>query len=224
MFSQATFSFLDELAANNARDWFEANQARYEALVREPALNFIAAMALELEKFAPHFRAEPRRTGGSLMRVHRDTRFARDKRPYKTNIGIQFRHEVGKDVHAPGFYMHIATDECFFGAGCWHPDSDMLARIRARITDHPERWFAVRGDKRFAAHWLLAGESLTRPPRGYAVDHPAIDDIKRKDFIGLAPLSFAEATDAGLITLAAHRFAAAVPLMAFLCEAQGVPY
>ena len=224
MFSQATFNFLDELAANNARAWFEANQTRYEALVREPALTFIAAMAPELEKFAPQFRAEPRRTGGSLMRVHRDTRFARDKRPYKTNIGIQFRHEAGKDVHAPGFYLHIATDGCFFGAGCWHPEPAILAGIRARITDHPERWFAVRDDEHFAAHWTLAGESLTRPPRGYAVDHPAIDDIKRKDFIALAPLSFAEATDADLTRLAAQRFAAAAPLMAFLCEAQGVAY
>ena len=223
MFTAATFAFLDELRVNNDRVWFEGNKARYEAEVREPALAFIAAMAPLLAGFAPEFRAEPRKMGGSLMRVFRDTRFSRDKTPYKTNIGIQFRHKLGKNIHAPGFYLHIATDECFFGAGCWHPDSDMLARIRTRITDHPERWFAARDDKDFAAHWVLAGGSLTRPPRGYAVDHPAIDDIKRKDFIALAPLSFAEATDTGLTRLAAQRFAAATPLMAFLCEAQGVP-
>lgn len=224
MFSLATFRFLDELAANNARIWFEANQTRYEALVREPALEFIAAMAPELAKFAPHFRAEPRKVGGSLMRVHRDTRFARNKSPYKTNIGIHFRHELGKDAHAPGFYVHIATDECFFGVGCWHPDSDGLARIRGHISDHPQRWFAARDDKRFAANWRLAGESLSRPPRGFAPDHPAVDDIKRKDFIGLAPLSQAEATDRDLTTLAAERFAAAEPLMKFLCEALRVAY
>lgn len=224
MFSQATIRFLDELAANNERPWFEANQGRYESLVREPALRFIAAMAPELERFAPRFRADPRRMGGSLMRVHRDTRFARDKRPYKTNIGIQFRHELGKDVHAPGFYLHIATDECFFGAGCWHPDSGALGRIRAHITAHPERWLAARDDPRFTAHWRLAGESLARPPRGYAVDHPAIDDIKRKDFIGLAELSVGDVTAPGLVDLAAQRFAAAAPLTDFLCAALGVPY
>lgn len=224
MFSKATFSFLDELAANNDRGWFEANKPRYEELVREPALDFIAAMAPELEKFAPHFRAEPKKMGGSLMRVFRDTRFARDKSPYKTNIGIQFRHELGKDVHAPGYYLHIASDECFFGAGCWHPEADMLGHIRDLITANPKRWFAVRDDKKFAAHWALAGDSLTRPPRGYAADHPAIDDLKRKDFIGLAALSAAEVTRSGLVKLAAQRFAAATPLMKFLCEAQGVQY
>ncbi len=224
MFSKATFNFLDELAANNDRAWFEANKARYEALVREPALEFIAAMAPVLAKLAPHFRAEPRKMGGSLMRVFRDTRFARDKSPYKTNIGIQFRHELGKDVHAPGFYMHIATDECFFGAGCWHPEADGLGRIRALIAAKPERWFAVRDEKKFAALWTLAGDSLTRPPRGYAADHPAIEDLKRKDFIGLAPLPFADATGPGLVKLAGARFATAALLMKFLCEAQGVQY
>jgi uncharacterized protein (TIGR02453 family) len=224
MFTQATLDFLDELAANNDRAWFEANRARYEALVREPALEFIEAMALPLAKFAPHFRAEPRKMGGSLMRVFRDTRFARDKRPYKTNIGIQFRHELGKDVHAPGFYVHIATDECFFGVGCWHPEADALGRIRDLIVAKPERWFAARDDKKFAAHWQLSGESLSRPPRGYAADHPAIEDLKYKDFVAMASLSFDEATKPSLVKLAGTRFAAAKPLMAFLCEAVGVAF
>ena len=224
MFSKATLGFLDELAANNERAWFEENKPRYEALVREPALEFIAAMAAPLAKFAPHFRAEPRKMGGSLMRVFRDTRFARDKSPYKTNIGIQLRHELGKDVHAPGFYLHIATDECFFGAGCWHPEADALGRIRDLIAAQPKRWLAARDDRKFAAHWALAGDSLTRPPRGYAADHAAIEDLKRKDFIGLAALSFSDATGPGLVKLATEHFAAAAPLMKFLCEAQGVQY
>lgn len=224
MFSKATLDFLDELAANNDRAWFEANKHRYEALVREPALAFIAAMAPELAKFAPHFRAEPRKVGGSLMRVFRDTRFSRDKTPYKTNIGIQFRHELGKDVHAPGFYLHIATDGCFLGAGCWHPEPDALGRIRDRVAADPKRWFKVRDDRKMAAQWELAGESLSRPPRGYAADHPAIEDIKRKDFVALAPLTFAEAIRPGLVKTASTRFAAAVPLMKFLCDALEAAY
>ncbi|MCK9382076.1 MAG: TIGR02453 family protein [Sulfuritalea sp.] len=224
MFSKATFNFLDELAANNDRNWFAANKPRYEALVREPALEFIAEMGAVLEQFAPHFRAEPRKAGGSLMRVFRDTRFARDKSPYKINIGIQFRHELGKDVHAPGFYAHIATDECFFGVGCWHPEADALGRIRDLIAAKPERWFAVRDDRKFAPLWTLAGDSLARPPRGYAANHPAIEDLKRKDFLGLAALSFAEATGPGLVKLAGARFATAAPFMKFLCEAQGIQY
>lgn len=222
MFSKATLDFLDELAANNDRAWFAANKPRYEALVREPALEFIAAMAPALEKFAPNFRAEPRKAGGSLMRVFRDTRFSRNKAPYKTNVGIQFRHALGKDVHAPGFYVHVAADGCFLGAGCWHPEADALGRIRDLVAARPERWFAARDDRKFAAQWELAGDSLTRPPRGYAADHPAVEDLKRKDFIALAPLGFDEAVGKGLVKLAGARFAAAAPFMKFLCEALGV--
>jgi uncharacterized protein (TIGR02453 family) len=224
MFTQATFGFLDELAANNERAWFAANKPRYEQLVREPALEFIAAMEPALQKFAPCFRADARKMGGSLMRVYRDTRFARDKTPYKTNIGIQFRHMLGRDVHAPGFYVHIAPDECFFAAGCWHPDPATLGRLRDHIADNPEQWFAARDDKKFTAQWALWGDSLTRPPRGYDPHHPALADIKRKDFVGLAPLSAAEVTRGDLVKLAGKRFAEAVPLMRFLCAATGVPY
>ncbi len=222
MFTKSTLDFLDELAANNDRAWFEANKARYEERVREPALEFIAAMGPVLERFAPNFRAEPRKMGGSLMRVFRDTRFSRDKTPYKTNIGIQFGHALGKDVHAPGFYVHIATDECFFGVGCWHPEADALGRIRDLVAAKPERWFAARDDKKFAARWALAGDSLTRPPRGYVVDHPAIEDLKRKDFVALASLDFEKVVGPGLVKLAGTRFAAAAPFMGFLCDALGV--
>ncbi len=224
MFSKATFKFLDELAANNRREWFEANKPRYESLVREPALEFIEAMAPELEKFAPHFRADIRKTGGSLMRVFRDTRFSRDKRPYKTNIGIQFRHELGKDVHAPGFYLHIAAEECFLGVGCWHPEPGALGKIRDLIAENPEKWFAARDDKKFAAAWTLEGDRLTRPPRGYPADHIALEDIKRKDFVGLAPLSYQEVLGSELVKLTSARFAAAGALMGFLCAALNVRY
>ena len=224
MFTKSTFKFLNELAANNNRAWFEENKPRYEELVREPALDFIAAMQPVLDSFAPHFRADPRKMGGSLMRVYRDTRFSHDKTPYKTNIGIQFRHELGKDVHAPGFYLHIATDECFLGAGCWRPDPDALGKIRDLIVENPKKWFAARDDKKLVEHLAFAGDSLTRPPRGYAANHVAIEDIKHKDFIVLADLSKAEVIGTGLLKLAGERFKAATPLMRFLCEAVGAQY
>ncbi len=224
MFSTATFTFLAELAANNNREWFEANKPRYESLVREPAQKFISAMGPHLSEFAPRFVADPRKLGGSLMRVFRDTRFSRHKTPYKTNIGIQFRHSLGKDVHAPGFYLHIANDECFFGAGCWHPAPEALGKIRDHIVAQPKQWHALSKNKRMLANWAFAGESLSRPPRGYAADHPAIDDLKRKDFILLAPLDPAAVTDTGLVKLAASQFASATPFMSFLCAAVGAQY
>lgn len=223
MFSSQTFEFLAELKANNRRDWFVANQTRYEALVREPALEFIAAMAPQLTRFAPHFRAEAKKAGGSLMRVFRDTRFACDKSPYKTNVGIHFRHALGKDVHAPGYYVHLAADGCFLGVGCWHPEPVALGRLREAIAERPEQWFKARNDPRFAASFALSGDSLTRLPRGYAADHPAREDLKRKDFIAIAPLAFDEVVASELPAIVAQRFTAATPLVAFLCSALGVP-
>lgn len=224
MFHKATFDFLDELTTHNERAWFEANKPRYESLVREPALEFIAAMAPALQAFAPHFRAEARKMGGSLMRVHRDTRFSRNKTPYKTNIGIQFRHELARDVHAPGFYLHIALDGCFFGVGCWHPEAEALGKIRALIAEKPQKWLDVRNDKEFSAHWNLVGDRLKRPPRGYNADHPVIEDIKRRDFVADAPLFFNDVISPALVRQAEQRFAETVPFMGFLCEALGVPY
>jgi len=224
MFTKSTFIFLDELAANNNRAWFEENKSRYESLVREPAFDFIEAMEPALKSFAPNFRAEARKVGGSLMRVFRDTRFSRDKTPYKTNIGIQFRHALGKDIHAPGFYVHIANDECFFAVGCWHPEPDALGKLRDLIAQKPDKWFAARDDKKFTSQWELWGDRLIRPPRGYDVNHPAIEDIKRKDFAAIAPLSIKEVTGKSLVTLAEKRFAASVPFMKFLCDALEVVY
>lgn len=224
MFSKATLNFLDQLAAHNERAWFETHKTQYENLVRAPALDFIAAMAPALQTFAPHFSADPRKMGGSLMRVYRDIRFSRNKTPYKTNIGIQFRHELAKDVHAPGFYVHIATDGCLLAAGCWHPEPEVLGKIRDLVAQHPEQWFAARDAKPFSDHWSLDGERLSRPPRGYDPTHPAIEDIKRKDFVAVAPLSFNEAISSNLVKLAGQRFAETVPLMNFLCTALGVAY
>ena len=132
-FSQASFRFLKKLEKNNDRDWFAEHKQDYEDLVRSPALDFITDMIDGLASISPHFVAMPKKMGGSLMRVHRDVRFGKDKSPYKTNVGIQFRHELGKDVHAPGFYLHIEPGNNFVGAGIWRPDSQTLATIRTAI-------------------------------------------------------------------------------------------
>ena len=140
MFSQDTFQFLHDLRNNNERDWFNEHKADYENKVREPALEFITQMQPLLADISTRFIAAPKKVGGSLMRVYRDTRFGKDKTPYKTNVGIQFRHFMGKDVHAPGFYVHISEQECFVGAGIWRPDGPALSKIRHFIDDNPRGW------------------------------------------------------------------------------------
>lgn len=223
-FTRQTFTFLTALANNNTREWFEEHKQEYEDLVRGPALDFISDMGNELPAISPHFRALPKKVGGSLMRVFRDTRFSRDKTPYKTNIGIQFRHEVGKDVHAPGYYVHIEPGECFVGVGLWHPEADVLFRIRQGIAEKPEEWVKARDDKAFSKHYELVGDALANAPRGFDKDHPLVDDLKRKDFIALAALTQANVTSTDLRSLVAMRFRQADPLMRFLCGTLGLQF
>src|SRR5918996_1594329 len=132
-FGPELFSFLADLRANNDREWFAANKHRYEEHLLEPAMAFVDAFAPRLRKLSPHFRADSRPSGGSLFRIYRDTRFSKDKSPYKTHLGLHFRHERAKDVHAPGYYLHIGPDEVYAGAGIWHPDTDGATRIRESI-------------------------------------------------------------------------------------------
>ena len=120
-FKPETVKFLSELKKNNNREWFNENKSRYEELVLDVALHFIQSMHDPLKEMAPHFTAIPKRMGGSLMRVYRDTRFSKNKLPYKTNIGIQFRHEQAKSAHSPGYYVHVDPDDVFIGAGMWMP-------------------------------------------------------------------------------------------------------
>ncbi len=223
-FSPALFTFLRELKANNDREWFNANKNRYEEVIREPALEFVAEFAPHLERISPHFVADPRPVGGSLFRIHRDTRFSKDKTPYKPHTGIQFRHEAAKDVHAPGYYLHLEPGEIFVGVGVWHPDSTALARIRGALVEDPDSWRGATSNRAFRQRFTLAGESLKRPPAGFDHDHPLIDDLKRKDFIAVARLQQRAVTSSGFDEALAGDFRAASPLVAFLCGALDLPF
>ncbi|GAV20777.1 hypothetical protein MMIC_P1751 [Mariprofundus micogutta] len=223
-FSTETFAFLEELTENNNRDWFNDNKQRYEEVVRGPALALIEAVGVKLPEISPHFRADARKMGGSLMRVYRDTRFGKDKTPYKTNIGIQFRHEAGKDVHAPGYYLHISAAECFVGVGTWHPPSEALYKIRDLMANEPDLWLHARDDAQFSRWFNLVGDSLKTAPRGFDKTHPVIDDIKRKDFIGISDLAPALIEQEDLADIVCDYFKAGRSLMAFLCKAQRVPF
>jgi uncharacterized protein (TIGR02453 family) len=156
------------------------------------------------------------------MRVYRDTRFSKNKLPYKTNIGIQFRHERAKDVHSPGYYVHIDPDEVFIGVGMWRPESAALRQIRERIAARPGEWSHAIGTSAFKRHFSLGGESLQRPPRGFDKDHPLIDDIKRKSFIAVREMTVADCLQPQFQRSVETSFKQATPYMEFLCAAVGV--
>jgi uncharacterized protein (TIGR02453 family) len=223
-FSPATFEFLRDLAANNHRTWFQENRQRYERDVRDPACRFIADFAPRLEKISRRFRADPRPVGGSLYRIHRDTRFSNDKRPYKTHAGIHFRHELAKDAHAPGFYLHLEPGTVFVGLGIWHPDAPTLRRIRDALVKRAAAWKRAVGDDAFRARFTLSGDSLQRPPAGYARDHPLIDDLKRKDFVAVCMLDEEAVAAPGFDERFAALCADGVPFTRFLCKAVEVPF
>jgi uncharacterized protein (TIGR02453 family) len=223
-FSPALFKFLRELKKNNNREWFQANKARYESEVRDPMLRFIADFAVPLRAISKHFVADPRPVNGSLFRIYRDTRFSRDKSPYKTAAAAHFRHEVDGEVHGPGFYFHLAPGDVAVGAGIWHPDADTLAKIRDAISRHPGLWKRAVSGKAFKATCELWGEKLTRPPKGFDPAHPFIEDLKRKDFVAMASFEEADACKPGFMKRVADVYRASAPLMSFLTKAVGLKF
>jgi len=223
-FTPALFKFMRDLEANNNRDWFAANKDRYEQDLKEPALRFIVDFGAPLVKISPHFLADPRPSGGSLFRIYRDIRFSKDKRPYKDHVGMYFKHEAGKNVHTPGFYLHLQPGNSFIGVGLWRPDTPTLKKIRDALVADPGRWKKAVGGKAFTRDFQLSGESLVRPPKGYDPEHPLIDILKRKDFTAFAPLTRKQVTSPDFMKEFAGLCRTGGSLVKFVCEAIGQPY
>ncbi len=222
--SPALFVFLRELRENNNRSWFEENKSRYEQNVKEPLLQFIADFGAHLPEISSNYTAVPKATGGSMFRIYRDVRFSKDKSPYKTAAAMQFRHVAGKDVHTPGFYLHLEPGSVFAGCGIWHPESKVAGKIREAITAKPNAWSAAVESEAFRKVFRLEGESLKRPPRGFDADHPLIEDLKRKDFIGSVELSEEIVCQDDFLEHYVGLCKAASPMMQFLTEALGLAW
>jgi uncharacterized protein (TIGR02453 family) len=222
--SPALFDFLRELSANNDRDWFTDNKARYQSDVLDPAVELVRQLEKPLARVAPMLAAVPKRSGGSILRIYRDTRFGKDKTPYKTNVGISLKHQAGDDIHAPGAYLHLDPQETFIGAGCWRPERQSLASIRAAIDSDSKSWLKAKRDKKFAGRFKLTGESLKTSPRDFPSDHPMIEDLRRIDFIAIAHWTEADWVRNDVVDRIISDIKAARPLMNFLCNALAVPY
>ena len=148
-FTPALFEFLSELADNNNREWFQDNKARYERDVRDALVHFVADFGDRLHEISPHMVADPRLSGGSIFRIYRDVRFSKDKSPYKTNAGMHFRHEVGREVHGPGLYLHLQPGMVFAGAGIWRPNSATVGQNKRLDSGEPGEVKEHRQRRRF---------------------------------------------------------------------------
>jgi len=213
-FSPRLFVFLSRLRRNNRRAWFLKHRAEFEEVARQPSLRFISDLRLRLREISPWLVADPKPNGGSLFRIYRDVRFSKDKRPYKTHIGMNFWHaHATEQVHAPGLYFHLEPGGCFLAGGIWQPDPRALARIRDAVAWKPDEW---RNAKRGLE---LGGDALVRPPRGYPADHPLIEDLKRKDFIASFDVSRRQICGSRLMEDFLGSARKMVPFLRFLSEA-----
>ena len=217
-FTPEFFRFLARLKRNNNRDWFLAHQAEFETCIRQPALRFITDFGAPLYEVAPHLSADPRPSRGSLFRIYRDVRFSPDKRPYKTHVAMRFAHR-GKDVHSPGFYLHLEPGGCFAACGLWRPEPLTLLKVRNAIVSRPKQWKAVRK----LLNWDDAGK-LRRPPRGFLGDHEFVEDLKLRDLGTAVDFTDKQVCSTTFMPIFANACRTMSPLGAFLSSAVGLKF
>jgi len=169
-------TFLRNLARHNDRDWFQPRKAIFEAELKEPMLAIVRKITDAMIDFAPnHVRPAEK----SLFRIYRDTRFSGDKRPYKTHVAAWWSHQGLEKTSGAGYYFHIGAKEVIVAAGAYMPEKDQLAQIRNWMLDHHTEFRKLLSKPAVRkAFTEFEGEKLSRPPKGFPKDHPALDLIQ----------------------------------------------
>ncbi|MGB0064387.1 MAG: DUF2461 domain-containing protein [Terracidiphilus sp.] len=182
-FRPEALTFLRNLARHNDRDWFQPRKPQFEAELREPMLSIVRKITDAMADFAPnHVRPAEK----SLFRIYRDTRFSSDKRPYKTHVAAWWTHTGLEKTSGAGYYFHVSAKEVTIAAGSYMPEKDQLAAIRGWLLDHHEEFRKLLRSAKVRKHFdEFEGNALTRPPKGFAPDHPAMDLIRCRQW-GLA--------------------------------------
>jgi uncharacterized protein (TIGR02453 family) len=172
--------FLRGLEKHNDREWFTPRKATYEAELKEPMLAIIRKVTDAMIDFAPnHVRPAEK----SLFRIYRDTRFSNNKLPYKTHVAAWWSHSGLEKTSGAGYYFQVSPKGVVIAAGAYMPEKEQLAAIRHWLLENHKEFRkllnkpAVR--KTFAE---FEGEALTRPPKGFPPEHPAMDLIKCKQW------------------------------------------
>jgi uncharacterized protein (TIGR02453 family) len=222
-FRPEAIDFLAELAQNNDRSWFQPRKGDYERLLKEPMEALVIALAERFEARGLPMEADPKR---SVSRIYRDTRFAKDKSPYKTNVYARFPwigrgsdHDSSDEgAHGPGGYFNVMPGESYVGGGMWAPKKPRLDAFRAAILDEPDRVRAALEDPAFLAEFgpVHSHDSLKRVPPGLPPDHPMAELFRYKDVVFGHQLSDDEIRSPELPDILADAYAAAVPVFRFL--------
>jgi uncharacterized protein (TIGR02453 family) len=216
MLSKDTITFLKKLEKNNDRDWFNSNKAAFLA-ANDNVIALTGDLINRISKFDPLVAGiDPK---SCVFRIYRDVRFSKDKSPYKTNLGA-FIAPGGKKAMLPGYYFHIQPGMFFCAAGKHMPDPTELLKIRNAIASKTKEFLKIVGDKKFVQRFGdLDGERLSKPPKGFDGEHPAIEYLKLKSFTVSEEFSGSEAISKDYSKLLAESFKAAFPLVVFLREA-----
>lgn len=213
MIEKSTLKFLEKLSANNNREWFAEHRKEYE-LAKNNFTDFINELIPEInqmDNFITDVDAK-----NSIFRIFKDVRFSKDKSPYKTNFGAAIC-KGGRKSEYPGYYLHIMPNgETFVGGGIYHPQAAVLNAIRKEIEFNTNQFYNIIHAKSFQNTFgQLKGDSLSRPPKGFDKEHPAIEDLKRKDFLMLHKVKDEQVTQSNFKQYCLEQFSKMKPLDEF---------
>ena len=214
-FSNKTLSFLRALKRNNDRAWFNARRDEYEAHVRGPMVAIVEQLAVDFRSFAPELMVDPK---VSLFRPWRDTRFSGDKAPLKTNVAAVFPNRTLGRMNGAGLYFEVAPTYVWIGGGLYAPESAQLHAVREHIAANYRQLDAVVKSPAFKKLGGLQGDTVSRVPRGFAKDHPALAYLMHKQFLGFREEPAAFAAAPGFYKALLKTLKTLAPLVRFLNE------
>jgi len=216
-FNEAGLKFLRGLKRNNDRDWFNARKGIYETELKAPMLAVIGEVNDALEGFAPEFVRDPAKI---MMRIYRDTRFSKEKIPYKDHVAAWWARRGMEKTSGGGFYLDISPTRVMIAAGVYMPEREQLLAIRRHLLERHEEFRGILAGKKLKAAGLQPIERamMTRPPKSFAGDHPAIDLVMQRQWGVAGELPAEVATSGSLVAEIVKRFKLAEPLVTFLNE------
>lgn len=208
--------FLRQLKKNNNREWFGSHKSDYENFVKLPMQAFVAALAGPMGKLAPEVDVHPKR---SMFRIYRDTRFSKNKTPYKTHVASVF-HLHGHWQESAGFYVHVEPGGVYVGGGIYMPDSKQLKEIRTALVERPKEFLSIVEDPKFVKRFgAIEAEKLRRIPHGFPADHWMGEWLKYKQFIAGVEWKDKECLSPGFVEKVLGVYSDLLPLIRFLNEA-----
>ena len=216
-FSPQALTFLRNLKRNNRREWFQPRKPQYEALIKAPMLELTGCLNEALARFAPDYVTPPQK---ATYRIYRDTRFSKDKSPYKTHISAIFPRYTAVKREGAVFYFHFTEKELLIFGGVYMPEPDELLAYRTLLQErHAELEKILREKRLRRTLGELQGEQLSRMPKGFPLDHPAEALLRHKQWYLETTLPAEVLTSLRLLPELARYFEIMAPMIEFLNSA-----